>query len=84
MSAGAAQIVRSGIEALIGADGPRLEALIADLRNAEAPRRAEEWRALRRQQEVLRRVLGLTRRNLRILERSRPRAGASTESPGRG
>lgn len=63
------------IDALQHADAARLERLAREAAHAEGPRSEQERRALAGKRLALRRLLALTRRNLRLLGRSSTSAG---------
>lgn len=82
METSALELMGEAIDALQHADAARLERLAREAAEASGPRSDEERRAFAGKRLALRRLLALTRRNLRLL--GRPGAGTgSYGAPGR-
>jgi hypothetical protein len=65
----ALELMGEAIDALQRADAARLERLAREAADAQGPRSEEERRAFAGKRLALRRLLALTRRNLRLLRR---------------
>ncbi|HEY6448811.1 MAG TPA: hypothetical protein VIY53_20315 [Acidobacteriaceae bacterium] len=67
MGTSALELMGEAIDALQNADAARLERLAREAAGAEGPRNEKEGQALTGKRLALRRLLALTRRNLRLL-----------------